>query len=226
MGGPLVLWKAYLRQNERRPIRTKCITSGCIFILCQVIAQYIKDRKLTSARKVLDYLIWGSVLPLGSHSWQNFIAKHGPQSIFLKIPFDHICYRASVLPIFQIYCKVMEGKSLTSSLQWTKENIVAAEIVAAKLWPAANIFNYTMVPLELRVLYQNFVIFFFVLYLAMLDKKASSGKKGTALNDSSNSAVASPAASAGAGPLKSLLAAVAATLIHSSLTLLPDAIAR
>lgn len=200
-----------------------------MFALAQVLSQYLKTGCLTSARKVLDFFIWGLIIPVGSHSWQNFLAIHGPSNMFVKIPFDHLLYRTPILAVFNVFCKLMEDKSLEESFKWTLQNNLSLQKVSAKLWPTVNIINYLFVPLPLRVLYQNVVLFFWCLYLALQDAKkadnstekplaASASMRSTASEvpmskRSSVFGIPSKESNA-AGPLKTATVSAATAVIH------------
>lgn len=213
--GPKALWNSYLSAIEKRPYRTKCTTSAVMFGAAQLLSQYLKDGKIESVRKILDFLLWGGIVPISAHNWQNFLARFGPQNMFIKIPFDHVSYRATVLVAFQFYCKIMENKSIGESIEWLRLYSWPTQKVAAKLWPTMNIFNYLFVPLPLRVLYQNVVLFFWVLYLAIVESRANAAKK-----DSSKTQAAKPVPAAGL--LKSVLALAASTCVHTTFMALPQ----
>ncbi|CAK0901785.1 unnamed protein product [Prorocentrum cordatum] len=181
VSGPVELWSLYLRRLERRPVPTKCCTSFWMFLVSQLLAQCIADGRVTSFRRMFDFCFWGSIIPIGSHRWQNFLAAHGPTNMLVKIPFDHVMYRTPILVVFHIYIKLMQNMSFGQALKWTLQNNPKVQITSAKLWPVANIANYLFVPLPLRVLYQNVVLFFWVLYLSYKtagDKKQDSWHEG------------------------------------------------
>merc|ERR1712196_408290 len=100
------------------------------------------------------------------HPWQNIIAQHGPKNPWIKVLVDHIMWRVPFVFLFVLYSKVMEGTPFRDawahciktqpSLQWT----------SLKVWPLLNVPNFTVVPLSLRVLYQNVCIYFWTVYLA------------------------------------------------------------
>merc|ERR1719326_2663082 len=106
-GANLPVWGAYLRMLDRAPVRTKCITSCILFVLSQLCSQYITLNRIANKGKVRDFGIWGLLMPVAAHHWQNFMVYRGPQRMFIKIPFDHICYRVPIMFVFSIYMKLM-----------------------------------------------------------------------------------------------------------------------
>lgn len=219
VAGPLALWGSYIGALERRPLKTKCSTSCLMFLVAQIISQCIKSGKITSIRKLFDFWVWGLGVPIGSHHWQNWLARHGPQNMAVKIPFDHISYRAPILMVFLVYTKLVEGLSLKKSWEWVKQNQWHAQSKAAMLWPTVNAINYLWVPLPLRVLYQNVVLFFWIIYLAVSDsRKAEPIQKAVENHDSSHGHPPSNSA----GPLRT--AAVLATVysMHGCFFFLPQ----
>lgn len=167
-GGSLPIWGAYLRLLARAPVRSKCITSAVIFAISQLTAKYLSDGTLKNLnlKKLRDFILWGLCMPIAAHHWQNFMAFHGPQRMWIKIPFDHVAYRIPIMFVFSNYIKLMEGCSFKESWDYALKTNPSLQITSLKLWPAANMLNFAVVPLPLRVLWQNIVLYFWTLYLA------------------------------------------------------------
>jgi len=133
-------------------------------------AKYLKDGDLNldkkEKKKLRDFALWGLLMPVAAHHWQNFMAFRGPTRMWIKIPFDHIAYRVPIMFVFSIYIKLMEGSSLKESYDFAIRTNPSLQVTSAKLWPIANTLNFTVIRLPLRVLWQNVVLYFWTLYLA------------------------------------------------------------
>jgi len=165
-GADLPLWGAYVKLLSKQPVKTKCITSGIIFVLSQAISQLLQSNCITSKTKVRDFGIWGTLMPIAAHHWQNAMVVYGPSSNFAKLPIDHLLYRIPIMLAFSLYCKLMEGVSVREAWKFTVKTNPSIQIAALKLWPLANLINFTVMPLPLRVLWQNVVLFFWAIFLA------------------------------------------------------------
>eukprot|EP00747_Dinoflagellata_sp_TGD_P167143 gnl/TRDRNA2_/TRDRNA2_191069_c0_seq1.p1 gnl/TRDRNA2_/TRDRNA2_191069_c0~~gnl/TRDRNA2_/TRDRNA2_191069_c0_seq1.p1 ORF type:complete len:221 (-),score=25.36 gnl/TRDRNA2_/TRDRNA2_191069_c0_seq1:296-958(-) len=169
--GVVALWGSYLRLLDRKPLRTNCTTSCFLFMLSQVLSQMLAKGCIVSGKKVRDFGIWGLLMPLAARNWQDFMAFRGPKNMFVKIAFDHVCYRIPIMVVFNIYNRLMEGGSLSEAWVHVKKTEPGIQWVALKLWPTVNLVNFTVVPLPLRVLYQNVVLLFWAIYLAVRMRK-------------------------------------------------------
>mmetsp|Transcript_52147 Transcript_52147/g.91650 ORF Transcript_52147/g.91650 Transcript_52147/m.91650 type:complete len:209 (-) Transcript_52147:104-730(-) len=167
LGSNIPVWGAYLRLLSRMPVRTKCVTSAIIFILSQICSQLLTQSIIASPKKVRDFGIWGLLMPVAAHHWQNAMVQYGPANHFAKLPIDHLVYRIPIMFVFSVYCKFMDGAGLQEAWQYALKTNPSIQVTALKLWPAANIINFTVVPLPLRVLWQNVVLFFWAMYLAV-----------------------------------------------------------
>eukprot|EP00747_Dinoflagellata_sp_TGD_P181184 gnl/TRDRNA2_/TRDRNA2_34813_c0_seq1.p1 gnl/TRDRNA2_/TRDRNA2_34813_c0~~gnl/TRDRNA2_/TRDRNA2_34813_c0_seq1.p1 ORF type:complete len:188 (-),score=28.21 gnl/TRDRNA2_/TRDRNA2_34813_c0_seq1:67-630(-) len=175
MSGIVALWADYNNALIRVPIRTKCITSFFCFLVSQILSQLLQKGRIASLEKIRDFAIWGFFLPVPAHHWQNFMAFQVPSSLFVKIPINHICWRMPILFVFGVYNKLMEGSSLSESWVHTVKTNPPLQVTMLKIWPLMNAINFTVVPLRLRVLFENVVLFFWALYLALkmkTEKKA------------------------------------------------------
>mmetsp|Transcript_21137 Transcript_21137/g.46593 ORF Transcript_21137/g.46593 Transcript_21137/m.46593 type:complete len:188 (-) Transcript_21137:113-676(-) len=166
-GANVPIWGAYLRALQRRPLNTKIITSGVLFVLSQIMGQLISMGEVSQPWKVFVFGLWGFLLPVGAHPWQNFMQSHGPAHFMGKIPVDHFFWRVPILILFSFYNKMMDGARIPEAIAYTKKTNLPIQIAALKLWPVCNAINFALIPLPLRVLWQNFVLSFWTIYLAL-----------------------------------------------------------
>mmetsp|Transcript_60081 Transcript_60081/g.159808 ORF Transcript_60081/g.159808 Transcript_60081/m.159808 type:complete len:181 (-) Transcript_60081:118-660(-) len=171
------LWEEYLSLLQRRPLPTKCVSSSFLLVSSQICSQLLLHSKVSNVNKLRDWSLWGFVLATYSHYWNNFLALHGPSSLFLKVPLDQIFNRGPNTFAFSLYSKVMEGSSIKDSWDYTVKTNGALQVASLKLWPLATLINLKFVPLHLRVLFMNFVIFFWGIYLATKMKKQQEAEK-------------------------------------------------
>jgi protein Mpv17 len=169
-GASIPIWGAYLRLLARRPQSTKMVTSSIIFAIAQTIEQSINNGKfgVHNWRKMRDWCIWGFAVPFINHRYQNFLAKNGPKNLFAMIALDHAIYRVPINFVLPMYIKLMEGMPFKEAWQKTLAVQPGMQKLCLAFWPLVQILNFSVVPLELRVLYQNFFLFWWGLFLCFL----------------------------------------------------------
>ncbi|CAE8634040.1 unnamed protein product [Polarella glacialis] len=161
------VWGAYLRALERAPLRTKALTSVFIMAAAQATSQKISLGAIQDKRSVRIWCLWGFVISILNHHWQNFIAKQGPSNLFAKIAVDHAVYKMPILYAFVTYERWMKGAGLKDAWGQSVAANPALQRTSVKIFPLIQILNFTMVPLPLRVLYMNSALFFWCIYLAL-----------------------------------------------------------
>lgn len=188
-GANIPIWGAYLRLLARRPQSTKMCTSSAIFFIAQTIEQSINNGSfgVHSWKKIRDWCLWGFMVPYINHRYQNFLAKNGPKSIVAMVTLDHVIYRIPINFVLPMYIKLMEGMGLKEAWEKTLAVQPRMQKLCLMFWPLVQIANFTVVPLELRVLYQNFFLFWWGLFLCFLygqrAAKPAAATGGEALKD-------------------------------------------
>lgn len=170
-------WGRYLHELEQRPLRTKMISASFIFSLSNIGSQFISYGELSNLKEVFAFATWGGIIlsPL-NHLWQAFIAAHGPEKLLPKIAVDHVFWKMPILWLFLLYQKLMAGVKPEKALQYANTTggpTAPLQWTSVKVWPAVQVVNFTVVPLNLRVLYNNVAAAIWTLYLALAMRRGS-----------------------------------------------------
>ena len=178
-GGVVALaWNSYLAQLNRKPLRTKALTSACIAGLSDVMAQNILSGRYSNWRRTLAVACFGFLYSGPSaHYWQKFMeyifqGKKDLQTVLLKVFVDQTTYGPVCNILFMSFASlVLEGKSIGSTAQRIRKDYRAVQLYGWRLWPMAALINYKFVPLQFRVLFINVVALLWTTFLILRSKR-------------------------------------------------------
>uniref|UniRef100_K3WKW1 Uncharacterized protein n=1 Tax=Globisporangium ultimum (strain ATCC 200006 / CBS 805.95 / DAOM BR144) TaxID=431595 RepID=K3WKW1_GLOUD len=186
---------------RRRPLLTKCVTSGILFGVGDRIAQTIEVRQqqaqdaerefvdfevvqerdglmsVESATRTMRMMIWGGIgfAPI-AHTWYNFIERFAPGSTAMavtkKIAMDQILFAPAISTTFYTATQSLEGKSLQDAFQVAKDKVPPTLRVNYMVWPLVHVFTFNFVPLQYRILYINFVSIGWSTFLSQMTNSA------------------------------------------------------
>mmetsp|Transcript_43649 Transcript_43649/g.100705 ORF Transcript_43649/g.100705 Transcript_43649/m.100705 type:complete len:193 (+) Transcript_43649:56-634(+) len=166
-GASIPIWGSYLRQLQQRPTRTKLLTSVWVMSVAHLTGQLVQRGKVTDTKSIRIWGLWGLLLA-SFHTWyQPMMAKHGPKSTVLKIMLDHVIHKVPILYLFATYDQLMRGASWLAAWKHSVAVNATVQLASLKVWPLIQILNFTVMPLPLRVLYQNVALFVWVVYLSI-----------------------------------------------------------
>lgn len=155
-------WAWYIKRLNSKPVETKALTSAAIFSLSDLISQLIGQRDLSIKRNILAAL-WGAVWAgPTAHYWQNLMHKMLPgkdmRSVLMKVVLDQLTYGPlNNIANLMFFSLLVESKGVGHLLTHVKNEYPTIQLNGWKLWPAAAMFNYRYIPLNLRVLFLNLV---------------------------------------------------------------------
>eukprot|EP00397_Hematodinium_sp_SG-2012_P068424 GEMP01111008.1.p2 GENE.GEMP01111008.1~~GEMP01111008.1.p2 ORF type:complete len:139 (+),score=22.37 GEMP01111008.1:31-447(+) len=131
-------------------------------------------------RHVSYMTYWGLLIGPLNHYYQNAMARYGPSNFLVKIPIDHAFFRCPIILAFATYLRVMKGEALTPAFRngWT--SCRQLWIDATRVWPLIQALNFTVIPLQFRVLYGNVALFFWATYMALRLKREEKAKQQAA----------------------------------------------
>mmetsp|Transcript_71285 Transcript_71285/g.183755 ORF Transcript_71285/g.183755 Transcript_71285/m.183755 type:complete len:118 (-) Transcript_71285:81-434(-) len=112
-------------------------------------------------------MLWGIIIGLLNNGWQKAIVEYGPKRLLPKIALDHVCWKMPLLYVFVTYEKLMRGAPISQAWAEAVAANRSLQVTSVKVFPLAQILNFTVVPLPLRVLYMNVVLFFWSLFLSI-----------------------------------------------------------
>lgn len=78
---------------------------------------------------------------------------NAPRTIALKVLADQTIFSFTYLPLFFIFEDALQGKSWPEMKKNVKERFLPTYIAELAVWPAAQTFNFWLVPPSQRVLY-------------------------------------------------------------------------
>lgn len=170
MGRPLKqAWKTYMKHLDSSPVRTKAFTSVVAAVLGDLIAQRASkpanspDWRNDWARTARFAVFAGAFGGPVGHYWYRFldgrIMPHNPksaQAVFSKVALDQLLFAPACTPVFYGYKVTAEGRP-GEFVEEVKDKFAPTLIAGYKLWPAAHLINFALVPPNQRILYANVV---------------------------------------------------------------------
>lgn len=184
-------WGMYKDMLYTSPILTKSLTSSGMMTVSDAICQKImmkKDDPLEPPKK----LDWSRMLQVAitgltwsgpvQHWWFGTLDKMVNISdpylrLFVKLFFDAIIF--SPLTIFGYFTwrSVLEGSGIKGAKDKLSTRFTSTVIGAWKFWPFVNVINFSLVPLQFRVLYSNVLSLFWTGYLTYVNSKKITKKE-------------------------------------------------
>lgn len=188
-------WTAYNHALQARPLATKSVTSVIGFALGDLIAQLAtanasSQRSSNASRPNLDIGrmarmgIFGGALagPLG-HYWFQFLDKRimpanptKPLAVVLKCVLDQTLMSPFGTFLFFVSSQAMLGHP-EAVVPTLREKFVPTVASSYKLWPAAHVVNFAVIPSSQRVLYTTIVSVVWTFMLSSMAAKPPAGKE-------------------------------------------------
>lgn len=178
------IWAAYLKQLDTRPIVTKMWTSGLLNAFGDFASQfYIETDTPFDAKRfaIFTFLGIGLVGPV-LHFWYGTLAKifaaPGMASAVKSLAFDQFLFAPVFCGLFLSCLLTLEGKpqEIPAKLEQDLKPVV---IMNWKIWIPAQLFNFAVVPPNLRVLCANITALVWNTYLSFASHVAISGEEST-----------------------------------------------
>ena len=159
------LLKAYDKLLISHPIKTKTITSGFLFGLGDFICQnYIEKQEQYNPKRTGYMVIMGTVSGPIFHCWYGFLSglkftqKLSPlPSALVSMAIDQTAFAYLYLSFFLFTLNTMESKDPQKALKLREEKIFETLVANWKIWPLAQLINFSLIPTPYRVLWANMV---------------------------------------------------------------------
>ncbi|XP_021903204.1 PXMP2/4 family protein 2 isoform X2 [Carica papaya] len=174
------LWKWYQRCLSAHPVKTQVISSGFLWGVGDIAAQYITH---STAKPHLQYLDddarfkinWKRVAitstfgfsfvgPVG-HFWYEGLDKFirlklklqpkSPSFVAAKVAMDGFIFGPFDLFVFFTYMGFSAGKSVAQVKEDVKRDFLPAFILEGGIWPIVQIANFRYIPVRYQLLYVN-----------------------------------------------------------------------
>ncbi|XP_015571717.1 protein Mpv17 [Ricinus communis] len=176
----LKLWKWYQQCLSTHPVKTQIVSSGFLWSIGDIGAQYITHSTAVSRHKKSDAeaefkINWkrvaitglfgfGFIGPLG-HYWYEGLDKImrlrfqlPPKSlrfVAAKVAADTLIFAPFDLFVFFTYMGLASGKSVAQVKEDVRRDFLPAMIMEGSIWPIVQVANFRYVPVRHQLLYVN-----------------------------------------------------------------------
>jgi len=163
---------------------TTGFTMGMGSYLSQVIKNRNREKKLPiDLKQVFDYSLFGAFItaPTLRYWWYYLDLKlFKNKKTFLRpvkmMLVDIATVRFGIIASFVFYSSLCMGKSIKESASDFKKKIGPVFYESLKIWPAATLFNFYVVPLQLRVHFSSIIALIWNTYMAYLVTKGEKSR--------------------------------------------------
>lgn len=178
--------KIYNLLIETQPIKTKAVTCFCIFsfgdYLCQKIEIKYKIIKEFSLKRCLLQGSFGIFAAPYLH-WQfcilipRLFPEHQKYSVLKTLLYALTINDGIFNFLFYFYMDLASGKGIDKTLNEFKRKYPQTMIDNWKFWPIISGINFTYVPIQYRVLFDNIGCIFWNIYLSYMQNKNHNNDK-------------------------------------------------
>jgi hypothetical protein len=169
----------YKTVAEIHPFRTKAISGSIIFFLGDVLCQTLEIKKFHE-RDVYDWkraCLQGSfgfiINPYTHYQFNILVPKLFPANkkySFIKSVIYSATIGDAIFNLsFFIYMGMMRKKCHRITLSDLPEKFVPVQITNMQVYPLVYLFNFYFIPMNFRVLFDNFASIFWNVYLSYVE---------------------------------------------------------
>lgn len=170
------LLKSYFRVLEKHPLITMSCTTGTLMATGDAISQLVVERthKFDVVRNgrflVFGVFIGGPMFRGWYYSIDKIFGKtkYAPMKMMIA---DQGAFAPVFLPFFLFTMGVMRQDPVHEIIEKIKKDYYDVITTNWKIWPAAQIINFTFVPLQHRILVVNIVSIGWNCYMAWISEK-------------------------------------------------------
>lgn len=196
------VWKWYQNCLAYHPVKTQVISSGFLWGVGDIAAQYITHstakRRLQISDADAEFRInwkrvavtstfgFGFVGPVG-HFWYEGLDKvlrlklrQQPKSlrfVATKVAADGIIFGPLDLFVFFTYMGFSMGKSVQQVKEDVKRDFLPALILEGGVWPIVQVVNFRYVPVRYQLLYVNIFCLLDSAFLSWLEQQKDAAWK-------------------------------------------------
>eukprot|EP00080_Pristionchus_pacificus_P000691 PDM60711.1 hypothetical protein PRIPAC_54517 [Pristionchus pacificus] len=164
----------YQRCMAARPLLTQMITSGTISGTGDVIAQFAIEkrtlREYDAVRTARFVVLAGGIIAPVLNRWFFVLEKirSGPAKLvpLKRLAVDQVFFAPGFNAFILVCLRVLEGYSPSDAVAQCKRDWFGIWSTSIKVWPVANLFNFYLVPLQMRVVFVQFIALFWNSYLS------------------------------------------------------------
>lgn len=192
----LKVWKWYQSCLSLHPVKTQVISSGILWGIGDISAQYITHSTVKNRHRSLDAdgefkIDWkraattslfglGFVGPVG-HFWYEGLDKliklrlrYPPKSVKFvgtKVALDGLIFGPIDLLAFFTYMGFSTGKNVAQVKEGLKRDFLPALVLEGSVWPIVQIANFRYVPVRYQLLYVNLFCLLDSAFLSWLEQQ-------------------------------------------------------
>ncbi|KAI1289146.1 Mpv17-like protein [Halotydeus destructor] len=164
-----MLWRMYNRFLVTYPILSQQTTAVTLGALGDITAQFVVEKRKTwDPIRTLRFSCLGIVIAPTLLKWFSFLDSRfskGALAPFKKMGCDQIFMAPAMNTLILVFLETTRGSSLEGIKR--KMKVALPEILANnyKLWPAVQLINFYLVPLQYKILYTSLIAFFWNIYV-------------------------------------------------------------
>lgn len=180
---PIDNWSSYSTVLAQAPIKTKAITSATVYTIGDFVAQSTEGKSVgeVDRARILRSMLAGLIGhgPL-SHFWyevsddffENALHLKDWWGTLIKVAIDQGLWGPIWNNTYILLLGLMQFKKIGDIFSEMKSTTIPLIISGLKLWPAAHLVTYGLIPLENRLLWVDLVE---IIWVTILATTAASG---------------------------------------------------
>jgi len=161
------------------PIPTKALTSAAISYSGSVITQKVFEKQpYMNNRRALKFVAYSLLLTPISHFWYMFLDAVFPKnpadknsmvdsSALKKLAMDELLYDPFCIVFFYVIVGLLEGQNFGQIKQKLGREYWATQKASWAIWPIVQLINFSVVPGNLRILFINFIGFWWSIFMQL-----------------------------------------------------------
>ena len=186
-------WDIYTTALIQKPLLTKsltsCGTNAFSDVLCQKLLGLNATEEVASkidlerfVHAAVTGLVWSGPV---THYWYNLLfgkltapIKDPIVGLIVRIFLDAIIFSPVTVSGYFALRSILEGSGFAGVKEKLSTRLFTTVAGAWKFWPAANVINFSIVPIPFRVLYMNVLSIFWSGYLTHVNSKKIATQPG------------------------------------------------
>lgn len=181
------LWAKYNYHLIENPLITKGITAGAIAFVADVICQTVFSSDKDSDKKTFfDRIDWKRTfnftvlntvfMSTSAHYWYGFLSTKIVGDTMIasakRVAFDQLLFAPAIISTLFTGNMLLQGeRDWNVIINKLKNDLPGTLLYNYSVWVPAQLINFRFVPPQLRVLWANFIGFFWNIYLSSATNK-------------------------------------------------------
>jgi protein Mpv17 len=148
----------YRRLLMKYPYTMQSVQTGALLCIGDGLSQTLEGIKPYNKLRNLRFTSLGAVIGPTVHAWYKFLDKKIHKEVgwrrgIIKVFFDQLIFAPLSLLVFISVISLMEGMDHQQIQEKLNTHYFDILIANYKVWPAVQFFNFTVIPLNYRVLF-------------------------------------------------------------------------